>query len=85
MARYSAPLQLNYSAEDIQRGVEKAIADASKVLDSVAAQSAPTFANAVAPLAQSYNVFAAATRVLTFLQYVSPSEAVRDASSKADM
>ncbi|KAJ2163000.1 metalloendopeptidase [Coemansia sp. RSA 552] len=78
------PVHFDLGPKEIARIVEEAIAKSTSILDTVAAQSAPTFGNAIVPLATSHNEFTTVTRVVTFLQNASPDKDVRNASANAD-
>ncbi|KAJ1738405.1 metalloendopeptidase [Coemansia sp. RSA 989] len=78
------PVNFDLCAEEIELIAQQAISRSSKLIDSVVCQKSPTFESAIIPLAQDFNEFTATSRILTFLQNVSPSQPTRDASTKAD-
>ncbi|KAJ2016630.1 metalloendopeptidase, partial [Coemansia sp. S680] len=77
-------LNFNLSPADIERRAETLVAQGKKVQDSVAAQTNPTFANVIVPLATRQNEQDADYSVVTFLQNVSTDKDIRDASMAAE-
>ncbi|KAJ2643762.1 metalloendopeptidase [Coemansia sp. RSA 1694] len=79
-----AVLNFNLSPADIEGRAEALVAQGKKVQDGVAAQTKPTFANVIVPLATRQNEQDADYSVVTFLQNVSTDKDVRDASMAAE-
>ncbi|KAJ2724082.1 metalloendopeptidase [Coemansia sp. Benny D115] len=79
-----AVLNFARSPGDIRATVSEIISRGKQVQDQVAAQTKPTFANTIAPLARYENDHGADSSIVTFLQNVSQDKAVRDASSDAE-
>ncbi|KAJ2852388.1 metalloendopeptidase [Coemansia brasiliensis] len=78
------PVNFDLCAEEIELIAQQAITKSGKLIDSIVSQKSPTFQSAIAPLAHDFNEFTATSRILSFLQNVSPSQSIRDASIKAD-
>ncbi|KAJ1655246.1 hypothetical protein GGF38_004795, partial [Coemansia sp. RSA 25] len=76
-------LNFNLSPADIESRVEALVAQGKTVQDGVAAQTNPTFANVIVPLATLQNEQDADSSVVSFLQNVSTDKDVRDASTEA--
>ncbi|KAJ2744446.1 metalloendopeptidase [Coemansia sp. BCRC 34301] len=79
-----AVLNFNLGPADIATRAETLVAQGKRVQDGVAAQTAPTFANVIVPLATRQNEQDADYSVVTFLQNVSTNKDVRDASMAAE-
>ncbi|KAJ2818456.1 metalloendopeptidase [Coemansia sp. 'formosensis'] len=77
-------IDFNLSPADIERRAKTLIEQGKRVQDSVAAQTNPTFANGIVPLATHENEEGSDWSVLTFLQSVSTNIDVRDASMAAE-
>ncbi|KAJ2741528.1 metalloendopeptidase, partial [Coemansia sp. BCRC 34301] len=77
-------LNFNLSPADIEHLTETLIAQNKKVQDEVAAQTNPTFANVIVPLATLQNEQSADISVVSFLQNVSTDKDIRDASMTAE-
>nr|XP_032809898.1 thimet oligopeptidase isoform X1 [Petromyzon marinus] len=79
-------LRWNVAADEVDALTEEVIAAAKAVHDAVAAVPLAdvTVASVLKPLADSANAYAVGRNQLDFLQHVSPSRAVREASTRAD-
>ncbi|KAJ1961588.1 metalloendopeptidase [Dipsacomyces acuminosporus] len=75
-------MSLQFTADSINARTDSIISNSQAVQATVAAQPQPTFANAIAPLAQLENELAFG-RVFWCLQSVHPDKAIRDACAKA--
>ncbi|KAJ2460106.1 metalloendopeptidase, partial [Coemansia sp. RSA 2424] len=76
-------LNFNLSPAEIESHAEALIAQGKTVQDGVAAQTNPTFASVIVPLATLHNEQDADSSVVSFLQNVSTDKDVRDASTEA--
>ncbi|KAJ2438525.1 metalloendopeptidase, partial [Coemansia sp. RSA 2424] len=77
-------LNFNLSPAEIESRAEALIAQGKTVQDGVAAQTNPTFANVIVPLATLQNEQDADSSVVSFLQNVSTDKDIRDASMAAE-
>ncbi|KAJ2394574.1 metalloendopeptidase [Coemansia sp. RSA 2531] len=77
-------LDFNLSPADIERGTDALIEQGKRAQAGGAAQTNPTFANVIIPLATYENERGARWPVLTFLQNVSTDKDIRDASMAAE-
>ncbi|KAJ2657048.1 metalloendopeptidase [Coemansia sp. RSA 1199] len=77
-------LNFNLSPKEITRITDRLIANGMAIQDRVAAQSSPTFANVIVPLAMRENEQSSEYYLITFLQNVSTDKDVRDASTEAE-
>ncbi|KAJ2507687.1 metalloendopeptidase [Coemansia sp. RSA 2052] len=77
-------LNFNLSPAEIESRAEALVAQGKTVQDGVAAQTNPTFANVIVPLATLQNEQDADSSVVSFLQNVSTDKDVRDASMAAE-
>ncbi|CAM9882111.1 unnamed protein product [Lampetra planeri] len=79
-------LRWNVAAAEVDALTEEVIAAAKAAHDAVAAVPLPdvTVASVLKPLADSANAYAVGRNQLDFLQHVSPSRSVREASTRAD-
>ncbi|KAJ2450563.1 metalloendopeptidase [Coemansia sp. RSA 2336] len=79
-----AALNFQRTPAEISAAASRLIAQEKQVHDQVAAQTAPTFANTIKPLAKLENTSGGESAVISFLQNVSTDKHVRDASSEAE-
>ncbi|KAJ1953026.1 metalloendopeptidase [Linderina pennispora] len=77
-------LNFSLTPSDIGQLVDTLIARGKKIQDDVAAQTNPTFASVIVPLAMRENNQGADYSVATFLQNVSTDKDIRDASTAAE-
>ncbi|KAI9502498.1 metalloendopeptidase [Coemansia spiralis] len=84
LVKSAGALNFRRSPSDIASTIGTIIARGKEVQDQVAAQTLPTFANTIAPLARFDNDSGADAAIVSFLQNVSTDKLVRDASSNAE-
>ncbi|KAJ2404041.1 metalloendopeptidase [Coemansia sp. RSA 2526] len=79
-----AALNFRRTPAEISAAAARLTAREKQVHDKVAAQTQPTFANTIAPLARLENASGGEAALISFLQNVSTDKQVRDASSEAE-
>jgi Zn-dependent oligopeptidase len=89
IARYSGPGdRYDYaalSADVVRRAADDALAEAAALVDAAVAASVPrTYENTLAPLAAAADVVTRADGIGTYIGYIHPDEAVRDASAEME-